>query len=367
MQQEPSAVFEATYDAGVSGLVGALAVAINDNQNNTVLGPTTVGIIELTIAGNPTGSYRAMLTAPATEGQYTIIWSNDGSFDPGTGGEDELLVQDTSLSLPSLGVDVSDSVLCSAWTTSENVLECCNTDNLGSDIVLLDSAIVGSSELLYLASGKRWAGVCETTVRPCGTDSCLCGLQVLSRGHLVGWDEWRGCWSGFVCGCRAESVVKLAGHVREITEVLIDGEIVEPDTYFVRRNRDLVRKDGALWPRCQSTDVDDDAAGAFAVTYTYGKAPPVMGQLAAAALACEIIKSCQNDESCALPRGVTRVTRQGITVERSYFVRNRDGVWATGIGEVDYFLNTVNPHGLLRSPTVMSPASRLRYAPRHPV
>jgi hypothetical protein len=364
-QAQPGAVFEATYDAGITGLVGVLEVAINDNQNAIVYGPTSALIIELTVGGNPTGSYRAMLTAPADEGQFVIIWSNDGSFDEGTGGEEDLLVQLTTLpSLPAPGADLSDSILCSAWTTSEDALACCPTDNIASDVVLLDAAIVASSETLYLASGKQFPGVCETTVRPCRADDCTCGVQVLSRGHLVGWDG--NCWGGYSCGCRAVSTVRLAGRVREITEVLIDGAVVDPSEYFVYAKRDLVRKDGAFWPRCQSMDVDDDAEGAFTVTYTYGKPPPVSGQLAAARLACEIVKSCRNDDTCALPTGVIRITRQGITMERTFFLRDRDGRWVTGMGEVDYFLNTVNPNGLQRVSTFWSPFTGGQFAETHP-
>lgn len=114
-------------------------------------------------------------------------------------------------------------------------------------------------------------------------------------------------------------------------------------------------------------DRTDDEDGTWSVTYEFGKAPPVAGQLAAQSLACEILKSCTPGVECALPDGVVRVTRQGITMERTFLVRqqlgaNRVAVWATGIGSVDYFLNTFNPSGLRRRGTVWSPSSRNRYA-----
>jgi len=354
---DPEEVFEATYEAGETGLAGTLAVAIHDSQSLVVYGPTILQIVELIVGGQATGSYRANLTAPADEGQYTINWSNDGSFDPDAGGGlDELLVAISSGGdLPPLGPGVEDSVLCNAWTTAEDAVECCSAE-IGSDTTFLEIAIVSASEFLYEASGRRYPGECSRTVRPCDKQStCGCGYQVLSRGHLVGWSG--SCW-GSGCGCTPISKVLLAGRVREITSVKIDGVVIDPDTYFVRDRRELIRKSPDRWPSCQSEDLDDTEEGTFSVTYTYGKAPPVSGQLAASALACEIVKSCTPGEECALPNGAIRITRQGITMERTFFVRNSDGVWVTGIGAVDYFLNGVNPDGLRRNGVGWSPGRR---------
>lgn len=364
MTQDPGEVFEATYESGESGLAGNLAVAINDNQNNVVFGPTTLGIVELIVDGEPDGSYRAMLTAPAVEGQYSIHWSNDGSFNPLHGGAiEDLIVEDTTLTLPSLGAEVG-SILCSAWTTAEDVMGCCSAE-IGSDTTFLEASTVATSELLYEASGRRWPGVCSRTVRPCRTDNCLCGFQVLSRGHLVGWTGT--CWGGYDCGCHPISRVKLAGHVRSISQVKIDGAVLDPSEYEVAENRWLVHKQPGRWPFCQILDRSDTEHGTFSVTYEYGKAPPVAGQLAAQALACEIVKACTPGVECALPDGVVRITRQGITIERSFLVRQRirgtnSVVWATGIGAVDFFLNVFNPNAIPRRATAWSPSSRGRYA-----
>lgn len=361
IEVDPSEAFEAVYESGTPGLVGALEVAIHDNQSTVVYGPTALQISELIVGGTPTGTYRANLVAPAAEGQYTINWSNDGSFDPQAGsGVEDLIVADTTLTLPSLGPDVAGGVLCSAWTTVEALSDCCSAV-IGSDTSLAEAAIVAASEILYEASGRQWVGICERTVRPCDPSGlCACGTQVLSRGHLVGWSD--SCWSGGGCGCMPVSQVKLAGHVREISEVKIDGVVIDPSGYFVERGRYLIRRSPDRWPSCQTMDLPDTEPGTFSVTYSYGKAPPVAGQLAAAALACETIQACTPGVECALPQGVTRVTRQGITYERTFFVRNRDGVWATGIGAVDIFLNAFNSNGLRRRAVFWSPSSRGRYA-----
>ena len=59
----------------------------------------------------------------------------------------------------------------------------------------------------------------------------------------------------------------------------------------------------------------DTEDGTFSILYTWGTLPPESGKLAAAQLAKELIKEC-NGEPCVLPKGTTRVTRQGVTIEK---------------------------------------------------
>jgi hypothetical protein len=125
------------------------------------------------------------------------------------------------------------------------------------------------------------------------------------------------------------------------------------------------------WPSCQRIDEDDTEIGTFSVTYAYGQDPPLLGQLAAAQLACEFYRAANGGE-CQLPTGTVRVTRQGITIDKmatlGWFKQssNRYGPqarWATGIPLVDTFLNTVNPFGQTRRPIMMAPGNRRgRYA-----
>lgn len=257
---------------------------------------------------------------------------------------------------------------CAPWVDAQDVLECCSAD-VGSDTSFLEESIDAASEFLYEASGRQYPGVCQRVVRPCRTRSCLIGDQVLSRGHLVGWDGWR--WGGYDCGCRPTSRVKLAGGVRQILEVKIDGVALDPDEYFVEGGRWLIRLSPDVWPRCQTIGLPDTEPGTWSVSYRYGKEPTAGARIAAQMLACEILKSCSGAE-CALPNGATRVTRQGITLERSLFVKTRISrgdrtlVWSTGIGAVDTFLNSVNPNGISRRATFWSASQTNRYARPNP-
>lgn len=343
--------FEAVYESGLIGLVPGVEVAIIDNVGNTFLAATGVGIVEQTIDGNPdTGIYAVTLTAPATAGQYTLIWSSDGSFDDSTVTVEGLDVVAVGNIIPAPGMPTTQGGPCTMWGDINDIPDCCNFgDIVPADVIPeLTSAMVAASEFLYFASGKRYAGSCERTVQACENTGCSC-CQVLSRGHLV--YPWSGTVDWAECTCFPDNSIKLAGYPTEIVEVTIDGEVVDPAEYTLRNNK-LVRLEGT-WP-CQTL-----------VTYIYGKTPPEMGRRAALKLACEVFKSCPAGASigdCELPTGVTRVTRQGITIERAFMQRDPDGLWRTGMAAVDFFLNSVNPNGIPRRATFWSASRRARYA-----
>lgn len=355
--------FEAVFESGLTGLVPGLQLSITDNVGNTFLAATGVGITEQTIDANPnTGIYAATLTAPPTAGQYTLTWSTDGSFAEFTVTVEGLDVIAVGNIIPAPGMPTTQGGPCSMWADINDVADCCNLEGADPAVIapLLTSAMVAASEFLYFSSGKQFAGSCDRVVRPCKTDTCGCGYQVLSRGHLVGWNG--DCWSGYDCGCRPLSRVKLAGYATEIVEVKIDGVVINPSEYRIDEHKWLTRMNGARWPRCQTLDLDDTEVGTFSVDYIYGKTPPESGRLAALALACEVYKSCSGSDDCNLPLGVTRVTRQGITIERTFLSQDANGIWRSGIAAVDIFLNTLNPAGIPRRGVFWSPSSRARYA-----
>lgn len=350
-------------------------MAIWDNQNNVVFGPTAANIVEQP-AGS--GAYSAeSLVAPAAIGQYAIVWSDDGSFTEGHTEIDDLTVvaAGSGSALPPLtpvgpGPGAQPGP-CNSWTTGDEVADCCNA-TVGTDTSVFDSAIDAATRTLWTLSGRQFSGTCDATVRPCNGSSTF--FQVLSRGHIV--DLGGVFWNGFrwweptglsKCSCHRVCEVQLWYPVREVVEVKIDGIVVDVDDYFVYDRRTLVRKNGLCWPCCQRMDMDDTEHGTFSVRFTWGVNPPDSGQAAAKELACEIFKACSDDaEGCRLPSGVTRITRTGVTIERSFF--RRDPVtkaWATGLPLVDAFLNESNPGGLRRRPAVYSPD--LRYPRPSPV
>jgi hypothetical protein len=357
----PGASFEAVVDLGTTGLTGTLGLTIIDNLGNDAVARSTASIIE-----DPAGSglYQAVRTAPSTPGQYSLVW--DDADTPTHYAIDELVVSGSgALGPPGTGAGGGP---CTAWITEADLVACCDVEDTGSD--LFDQVIVQASEVLFDLSARQYPGLCEKTVRPCRT-SCGCGWQMLSRGYVINWTGESWLCDGFTCGCAPLSEVRLSGYpVQEITQVLIDGAVVAANTYRLHRSRYLIRmRDPAdpdtvlSWPGCQHLDLEDTEDGTWSVTYTFGQEPPEIGKAAAAQLACELFKQCQGEE-CQLPKGVTRVTRQGITVEKPSFAAwaQVSGSWATGMPLVDAFLSARNPSGLHRRPTVYTPSATRDYA-----
>lgn len=368
LEVESGAPFESpAFVSGEPGLVGTVTVKILDNVGGTPIGPTTANITEVT-----SGIYVwSAPAAPATLGQYTIVWSTDGSFDEDTTAADELLVVPIGAVSPNPIPAPADTTStlgpCTSWLTGDDVAECCSAADteIGTFTSLLDDAADVASQLLYELSGRRWVGLCSRDVRPCHGD-CVCGVQVLSRGHIVDpWGVYSTSCAGRSCGCNDLSRVPLAGYVREVTQVKIDGIVVDDAVYRVDEHKWLTRVDGGRWPSCANVALADTEEGTFSVSYTYGKTPPLAGVEAAKQLACQIYLRCSGSSSgdCDIPEGAVRITRQGITVERAIFARNpTTNAWESGLSAVDQFLNTYNPKGLQRRGLFFSVGSRGRYA-----
>ena len=157
-------------------------------------------------------------------------------------------------------------------------------------------------------------------------------------------------------------MIELWSPIRTIIEIKIDGDVVDPTSYRVIRDRYLQRLDDVgppvahrVWPSCQNVTLDDSEDGTFSIVYTYGRYPPESGKLAAAQLAANLLKEC-NGEACALPAGTTRITRQGVQIEKASFAAwVRETGWKTGMPLVDAFLSGFNPSGLQRRPVIWSP------------
>jgi hypothetical protein len=233
----------------------------------------------------------------------------------------------------------------------------CCTDFGQLDSAVRTRATTIAVELLWALSGRRF-GLYPLTVRP--TRPGCHGFDDPEHARLAWWLPSGSllvaacACSGAVCGCRRLTEVGLPGPVHDITQVMVDGTVVDPASYAVFDHRWLVRLRDGVWPRCQDLSVPDDAVGAFTVTYRRGIPAPAGGQWAAGQYACEVAKACAGDTSCRLPRRVASVVRQGV---QTTFVDPaqlaRDGM--TGLPEVDAWLRAVNPGRLPRDSVVWSP------------
>lgn len=248
------------------------------------------------------------------------------------------------------------SSTCSEWATEDDLCSPCNDYNVLGPIAA--DFIQAASDLLFEMSGRQYPGLCTKTVRPCARlRSGSAPMDPGPPGWTRGWG-WCGCGTD-PCDCGGLFSVELGVYpVVDVTSVKVDGVTLDGSKYRVDDYRRLVRladTDGSNpgWPRTQQLDKPDSAEGTWSVTFTWGREPPPAGVKAAAVLACELALACdpENQSKCRLPKNVTSVTREGVTMvlSPSDFL-DKDG--KTGLYEVDIFLRAVNPDRVRRRAAV---------------
>lgn len=175
------------------------------------------------------------------------------------------------------------------------------------------------------------------------------------------WNGFCSCNQSVKCGCSYLSEVTLGSFpVVRIDQVRLDGEVLDPTEYRVDDFMYLVRlpdADGNRrgWPCCQRVEFPASLDDTFEVTYTYGSEPNGAGKSAAAALACQLIRS-RSGEPCDLPPNVQSLSRQGVTMNIQSVVSLLDK-GQTGVTEADRWLKSVNPTGQHRPAGILIPGA----------
>lgn len=214
---------------------------------------------------------------------------------------------------------------CAPWATADDAERLRGTAAAATPG--LDDLLSVATDLLYEATGRRWPGSCEDVVRPCA--AAADGGFAWHGSRIVSADtgNWNPSWGvcgcqqprSRACGCAGISQITLGGEpVTEITEVLVDGDVLDPARYTIDDDRWLVRlgdTDGtrATWPCCQDLTLPPTEPGTWQAAYTYGAAPPEAGVLACVDLALEVAKATASGD-CALPPRITSMVRQGVQV-----------------------------------------------------
>ena len=253
------------------------------------------------------------------------------------------------------------------WTLDD---ECCAklATAFAENAVMAQACVDQAGEILYALSGRQF-GVCEVTARPCRR---VCDFTCGTDGHPgrnFGY-RWTpvlqgGQWSNISCTtcrdycfCTEVCEILLPGPVDHITEIRLDGVVLDPSEYRVDNRRRLVRVGERCWPICQDMNLEPTEVDTWEVVYGRGRELPVAGQTALAALACELCKACIGDKDCCLPERVTTIARQGLTMAlldpMEFLSRGRTGIYA-----VDLWLSAVNPQGRSRHAGVFSPDAPL--------
>lgn len=239
---------------------------------------------------------------------------------------------------------------CSPWAVVADLAEPCASLDAG----LLANGLQVASDVLFDLTGRRWPGECTDTVRPCG-------YRTTSR-----WGGWCGCGSRRTCGCKGLSELRLPNSpVTAVTEVKIDGVVVDPARYRVDDYRWLVylpESDDAerqAWPCCQDLGLADTEADTWSIAYGHGTAPPVGGVRSAMELGCQLAIAWTPAlaDKCQLPKRVTTLARQGVTMAVLDPLKLfNDGL--TGLSSVDLWVASVNRGRANRPARVWSPNGR---------
>jgi len=270
--------------------------------------------------------------------------------------------------LPSPG-----AVVCQLWAQPVEVVGSWTDDEK-------TTALTIASDTLYAFSGRQFPGLCADTVRPvysyAGFDAppvTIPGFHVGSGIPILGPAGWgvgvQSAWGG--CNCAGQGGVLGSGWlgsprirlgaepVVSITEVSIDGVVIDPAKYQIDEGRYLATVPDPVtgyawsWPHCQVLDAPATAVGTFQVVYVFGRSAPAGGKASAILLATQILKATSGDD-CQLPANVQQLIRQGVTLSMGDpSVMFDKG--ATGIKAVDRWIASVNPHHLNEPGRVLSP------------
>lgn len=221
---------------------------------------------------------------------------------------------------------------------------------------------------LFRWTGSRF-GPCPVTVRPCRSDCG--GGQILNTGGSGTPVFWSGpgcgCSAPDSCSCARVCQIQLDGPIYSVDEVWIDGVELDSSAYRVDNSRFLVRIDGECWPECNDLSVahsveaggpsPEAVLGTWAVVYRKGLPIPAGGPMVAGILACEIAKAVCKDASCALPKRVSSITREGVTIAMlDDFTGLGNG--KTGLWVIDSWIDTNRPRA--QHAKVWSPDLRQR-------
>lgn len=218
------------------------------------------------------------------------------------------------------------------------------------DTVIQHRALrLATSSLQQLTYSR--VGTCPITIRPCLPEPpCGCAwAPYLWKG------EWRnGCPCRTVCAPKHELV--LPGPVGYIDSFKVDGVEVDLESgdWRMDNNNILVWQGEGDWPISeQDLNKPDTEPGTFSITYSRSYPVGEQARSAVAYLAMEFAKACIPKKKCDLPRGVTQVTRNGVSfsIEAGLFPGG-----LTGIDSVDAFILDWAPAGApTQTAQVLSP------------
>lgn len=238
---------------------------------------------------------------------------------------------------------------------------CCSGDWVTYSPAVQQQALDFATYMIWAATGRQY-GLCQDTVRPCGTQRSdgfpAAGWYWDGYGTWIPyiWNgDWFNCWCGGggpngCASCDPQCRVYLPGPVNSIVNVQVNGATLPASgasgyNFFVLNEQWLIRTDTTqCWPMCADQNLSPGDPTAFEVTYLRGRQPPSILTTAVSQYACEYAKGCVG-APCRLPFRIQSISRQGVSVQLATIEDVlKNGL--TGLWEVDQAIMMVNPYGL---------------------
>ena len=245
--------------------------------------------------------------------------------------------------------------LCGDWFILSQVTAYTGLGDLTPDEVFEWAA--PASGLLYILTGRRWSGPCDTSIRPFGPQP-IQPASMVATYRTSGYPYYPNGQHYVPTSCRCgrcnNSIIELGyAPINSITWVVIDGDTLDEDQYRLDDKRWLVRIDGSSWPLCQDLNANVGSDNTFEVRFSHGDFGGVRARNAAIQLAMQMAKAAKQDPTCLLPAQAIGINRQGVNVTMDPTMFTEKGL--TGIATVDTFIHSVNPNQLQRRARVGSP------------
>jgi hypothetical protein len=211
-------------------------------------------------------------------------------------------------------------------------------------------AIDSATYILWALSGRKFNGVAEITEQyVCPEFDIPSGCSWETSRRFLSPQGYYGYLVDRATGGLPTRIRLRQQPVRKIVRVEISGNVIPSADYQMRNNSSIV--------------LNASSCSNPIITYKYGAPPPQIGRMAAIELANEFLKAYNNDTSCELPKRVTSVQRQGLSIQAydpaEFLDRGRIGLQLS-----DYFVSTVNPGRAHKPAKVFSPDMPRGYTTR---
>lgn len=212
-------------------------------------------------------------------------------------------------------------------------------DDLACTPCTIDPALVAraASQIADNLSGNRFGQRC-VIMRPF-TRSPSCGCDWWTTWPPIGVTIVPG-GIGIGCGCRVDHLM-LDEPVWSVSEVWVDGALLDTTAWALWNDSRLVRLDGGDFPAAQLIGRDAHAdQDTCEVSCLVGNPPDDAARMAVNQIACELVNAIEHPDKCQLPKRVQSVTRQQLAIvfpDPSVLARG-----FTGLPLVDLWLGSLD-------------------------